>query len=265
MSLGFDIEQVQDGLWRITDPGYATPSHSYLLAGHDRAALIDTGCGMRDIRQAVEALTELDVVVLQTHAHPDHAGGSHAFGTVYAHPQGLSKLAEGWSNLELRFTIDRYVAPEDLPDGVEPDSFRIPPCSNLEPLEDRGVVDLGGRQLDAFFTPGHSHDGVCFLDLEGELLFTGDTVLKGQIAVENSLAYRRSILEISRLAELSDRLFPGHGDTPIEPEFVQRLRQGFTDALTDRRPSGFLAGFATFDFEDFGIMLPPRRRRAQEE
>ena len=265
MSQGFDIEDIEPGLWRITDPGFATPSHSYLLTGEERAALIDAGCGVRDIRREIEALTGLDVIVLQTHAHPDHAGGSHLFEAVYAHPKGVEKLLQGWSNLELRFTIDRYVDAEELPEGVSADSFHIPACAHVEVLEDRGVVDLGGRQLDVFFTPGHSPDSVCFLDLEGELLFTGDSVLKGRIAIESSLAFRRSIRDIARLADLSDRLFPAHGETPIGPEFVTTLRQGFTDVLTDRRPSGFLAGFATFDFEDFGIMLPPRRRRLQEE
>jgi glyoxylase-like metal-dependent hydrolase (beta-lactamase superfamily II) len=265
VSRAFEVVEVQSGLWRLSDPGYAQPSHAYLLLGSDRAALIDAGCGILDIRQAVQSLTNLDVTVLQTHAHPDHAGGSHQFDVVWAHPKAVEKLESGWSNLELKFTLERYIDPDAMPDGMTPDTFHILGCASVQPLEDRGFVDLGGRQLDVFFTPGHSDDSVCFLDLERELLFTGDSVLKGQVAVENSLAYRRSLQDLSRLAELSNHIFPGHGASPIEPSFVSRLRQGFTDAVADRRPSGFLAGFATFDFEDFGIMLPPRRRRLQDE
>lgn len=258
------VTELDEGFWLITDPGYAQPSHCYLLAGRDRAALIDTGLGMLDIRSTVSTLTNLDVVVLQTHAHPDHAGGSHRFDHVYAHPQAVKKLTTGWSNMELRFTLDRYYKDREFPEGVDAESFEIPPCDRVEALENRGFVDLGERQLDVFYTPGHSHDSLCILDLERGWLFTGDSVLKGRIAIEDSFAYRRSMLEIVKLAELSSSLYPGHGDTPIDPEIVRRIRRGFIDALADRTPSGFLAGFATFEFDDFGIMIPPRRRRVRE-
>jgi glyoxylase-like metal-dependent hydrolase (beta-lactamase superfamily II) len=167
--------------------------------------------------------------------------------------------------MELRFNLRTFFKQRELPPGIEPDVFGIPGCRHVEALEDRGVVDLGGRQLDVFFTPGHSADSVCFFDLVNGLLFTGDSAYKGRVAIEDSVAYRRSIDRIERLAGLSQRLYPGHGETPLEPEFVDRLRRGFVDALSDRRPSGFLAGFATFEFEDFGVMLPPRRRRLQEQ
>lgn len=259
------VRELGDSFWLITDPGYARPSHCYLIVGDERSALIDTGIGMLDIRKTAEEIAGNEIVVLQTHAHPDHAGGSHRFDSVYAHPRAIEKLTIGWTNDELRFTIERYFKDRPLPEGIAADTFTIPPCNAVFPLEHRGVVDLGQRQLDVFFTPGHSADSVCYLDLEHALLFTGDSVLKGQIAVENSAAYRRSLLELRKLASLAEKLYPAHGETPIEPELVTRVRRGFVDATTDRHPSGFLAGFPTFQFEDFGIMLPPRSRRVREE
>jgi glyoxylase-like metal-dependent hydrolase (beta-lactamase superfamily II) len=205
------------------------------------------------------------VVVLQTHAHPDHAGGSHQFDTVMAHPRGIEKLRAGWRNTELRFDLQRYFRDRGLPAGFDLETFEIPGCVSVEPLEDRGVVDLGGRQIDVFFTPGHSPDSVCFFDLEHGLLFTGDSIVKGRMAVEDSVAYRRSIGIIERLAELSTDLYPAHGDAPVDPGFADRVRRGYADALAGRAPSGFLAGFATFEFDVFGIMLPPRHRRTREQ
>ena len=265
MQDGLSVAPIDDSFWRITEPGYARPSHCYLIAGTERAALIDSGLGMLDIRATVEELTTLDVVVLQTHAHPDHAGGSHRFDRVYAHPQAVEKLRIGWSNMELRYTLETYFKDRPLAAAVDPETFTISPCAEVLELDNRGVVDLGDRQLDVFFTPGHAPDNVSFLELERGWLFTGDSILKGQIAIEDSRAYRRSLGELVKLADLAAALYPGHGESPIEPGFVRRVRQGFTDALADRTPSGFLAGFATFQFDDFGIMLPPRRRRVREE
>lgn len=260
----FESQDLGNGVVVIRDPGYARPSLAYLVTGEERAALIDAGLGMGDLRAFVAGLTDLPVVVLQTHAHPDHAGGSHQFDRVLAHPRGMDKLKSGWRHMELRFEIERFLTDRVLPPGVNRDTFEIPGCATVEPLEDRGVVDLGGRQLDVFFTPGHSPDSVCFLDLERGQLFTGDSILKGRIAVEDMIRFRRSLETIKKLAELAAALYPAHGETPIEPGFVERVRHGLADALAGRHPSGFLAGFATFEFEDFGLMLPPRHRRARD-
>ena len=261
---GLNVSEVEQGVWKITDPGYSQPSHAYLVLGERRAALIDPGSGIWDVRGAVESITDLDIIALQTHAHPDHAGASHRFDAVRGHPLAADKLRKGWEHSELRFDIERSLKDRELPETVDIGTFSIPGCPTVEELENRGVVDLGGRQLDVFFTPGHSPDSVCFLDLDHGLLFTGDSVLKGRIAIENSQAYRRSIASIVKLADLATAIYPAHGDVPVEPGFAREVRRGFTDAITDRRPSGFLAGFATFEFDNFGIMLPPRRRRVRE-
>jgi len=260
----FERQDLGDGVAVIRDPGYARPSLAYLVVGEERAALIDAGLGMADLRALVSELTELPITVLQTHAHPDHAGGSHQFDRVLAHPRAVEKLKAGWRHMELRFDLEHFMKDRELPDGIDRESFEIPGCAVVEPLEDRGVVDLGGRQLDVFFTPGHSPDSVCFLDLERGQLFTGDSILKGRIAVEDIVRYRRSLETIKKLADMSSALYPAHGDTPVEPEFVDDVRRGLADALAGRHPSGFLAGFATFEFEEFGIMLPPRHRRARD-
>jgi glyoxylase-like metal-dependent hydrolase (beta-lactamase superfamily II) len=47
---------------------------SYLVLGAERAALIDTGMGIADIRAEVERLTDLPVTAVNTHSHYDHVG-----------------------------------------------------------------------------------------------------------------------------------------------------------------------------------------------
>ena len=47
----------------------------YLLAGTEKALLIDTGTGVFDLPGLIAARTELPLMVALTHGHPDHAGG----------------------------------------------------------------------------------------------------------------------------------------------------------------------------------------------
>ena len=83
---------------------------SYLIVGTERALLFDTGLGIGDIRAAVSELTDLDIVVVNSHTHYDHVGGNHLFGSVYgtntdytkrnangrSHEQVSEFVGEGW-------------------------------------------------------------------------------------------------------------------------------------------------------------------------
>src|SRR6266545_4730820 len=95
MASWFHVAQVADRVWQLTEPGHVC---SWLVEGEERAALIDTGCGFAPIRPVAEALTGRPVVVVQTHHHFDHAGGTREFGDVLIHPLGIAGLAAGASD-----------------------------------------------------------------------------------------------------------------------------------------------------------------------
>ena len=45
-------------------------------------------------------------------------------------------------------------------------------------LTDHDIIDLGGRQVEVFHTPGHSPGHLCFWEKDTGYLFTGDLVYK---------------------------------------------------------------------------------------
>lgn len=68
--------------------------YMYLVAGEEKAALIDTGMGFPGLRQLVERLTDKPVIVLNTHGHLDHIGGNDEFDYIYLHPDDLTVYVE---------------------------------------------------------------------------------------------------------------------------------------------------------------------------
>src|SRR5512144_3125685 len=82
---------VADGVWRIDDHG---GDNMYLVAGRSAALLIDTGLGVAKLADFVKTLTALPVTVVNTHGHPDHAGGNGQFGTVYAPPADFDAIRD---------------------------------------------------------------------------------------------------------------------------------------------------------------------------
>ena len=69
----YTIESIQPGVWHISEPiGAIEPrfgvdsANMFLVAGTERAAVIDTGMGIGDLRAAIEALTPLPLLVCNT-------------------------------------------------------------------------------------------------------------------------------------------------------------------------------------------------------
>ena len=49
--------------------------NAFLIEGEEKAALVDTGCGIGDLAGEVRALTDKPLIILLTHTHFDHDGG----------------------------------------------------------------------------------------------------------------------------------------------------------------------------------------------
>ncbi|MBQ8095068.1 MAG: MBL fold metallo-hydrolase [Clostridia bacterium] len=155
---------------------------SYLIPGNDSALLWDTGMGISNIRDCVEALTDLPVTVLNSHDHFDHTGGNHLFESVmcYNMDSAIQTLTKGYPHI----ILSDYVDPEtivDMPEDFEPDAFNRIGKAPTATVEDGQILDLGGRKLEVIHTPGHSAASIMLLDEENGLLFTGDTWYPGAL------------------------------------------------------------------------------------
>ena len=72
------------GVLAIYEPRHFEEVISYLILGDKKAVLLDTGLGIGDMKRLVCELTNLAVVVLNSHTHFDHLGDNHQFDTMYA-------------------------------------------------------------------------------------------------------------------------------------------------------------------------------------
>ena len=75
--------QINETTWRIGDRGV----RFLLLCGTKKAALIDTGMTTKNAREIVEDLTDLPIILINTHGDPDHIAGNGAFDKVYMNPE----------------------------------------------------------------------------------------------------------------------------------------------------------------------------------
>jgi hydrolase len=89
--------------------------------------------------------------------------------------------------------------------------YKCDPGRNQKELFDGQVFCVEGATVRAVFTPGHSHDHMCFKLDEENALFTGDNVLgHGQSVFEDLGLFTKSLFT---MADLRCQLgYPAHGD-----------------------------------------------------
>lgn len=208
-------------------------SNAFLVKG-ERPVLIDTGCP-GDTDRLVAALAREGVAVgdlaliLHTHGHRDHAGGTARLKTMTAaptavHPADADMLRRGANrplipaNLTgrlIRAYVDRPFPP------VEPDLA-------LDEAFDLARYGLAGRVLA---TPGHTEGSVTVL-LDGGEAVAGDLVVGGYLGgllapgvpgypyfLEDLAELRSSVRKLLRHSP--SRVYVGHGG-PLRGDDVRK-------------------------------------------
>ena len=135
------IKQLYDNAWAITEPGKFSSAKMYLLAGSDRAVLIDSSYGGLDLEKLVRTLYKGPVMILNTHGHLDHIGGNRFFP---------SYLHEKDTELYRRHSDPGFLKKWKLP---------VFPRAEVHSL-DFDAVDIGGGVLEVIETPGHTQGSV---------------------------------------------------------------------------------------------------------
>lgn len=166
-----------------TGPG----TNTYLVDGDGGLAIIDPGPVIPEHEAAIVSAVggrRVDAIIV-THTHPDHAPLANPLGRELGVP-----------------TFGYEPGPDFDPD---------------QRLADGTAVAVGGSELVAVHTPGHSGDHLCLRG--GTVLFTGDHIMGGSsVMIEDLTAYMSSLERLQQMA--LDRLYPGHGPEIDRPQEV---------------------------------------------
>jgi rhodanese-related sulfurtransferase/glyoxylase-like metal-dependent hydrolase (beta-lactamase superfamily II) len=177
-------------LVHMVDEGLGNSAHLVDL-GDGRGLVVDVSLDLRATTAAAQSRGLRVAFAADTHLHADFLSGARQLGAT----EDALVLASGAGNRE--FTH------EGLRDGDE--------------------IDLGGLRLRALGTPGHTHEHLAFLLLDGDHpvgVFTGGSLLVGAAARTDLVSpeqteelARAQYASLRRLTELPDEVavWPTHG------------------------------------------------------
>ena len=261
----FELYQLNAGTLTFLEPNHEEQVISYLVLGTEKAVLIDTGMGISDIKAEVERLTDLPVIVVNTHSHLDHVGDDHRFAEVWAYDNDseVARIERGQTHAECEMFIgpDSY---RNLPSGFDPLAYEIHPSPVTRRLSHREVIDLGARRLTVHHTPGHSPGSICLLDNRDGLLFTGDTfypdTLYAHLEGSDFAAYSKSVEYLVTLLDQINHLCPAHCGAYAPKEMLPRVLDAFSQIIGGQVPFELIEETRVYQFERFGVRLPASSR-----
>ena len=187
----------------------------YLVEGNDRAILIDAGTYIPDLDKIVAKITSKPVTMMLTHAHGDHVGGVGPFTEVYLNAGDMTIVPNNMRNYKGQI---RY-------------------------LNDGQVIDLGGREIEVIFTPGHTPGSATFFDKAKHYGFSGDAFGSTNLLVFTNLStvmYTAERIENYMKKHDIRFLFPGHysGDNLESPQRVTDIKNMCREVLDGvRKPT----------------------------
>jgi glyoxylase-like metal-dependent hydrolase (beta-lactamase superfamily II) len=258
----YDVQRFPNGVTMVAEPHHYEDVKSYLVEGERDVAVLDTGMGVGDFAALVASLSARDPLVLHSHAHFDHIGASARFQRVLVHPAEADDLRAGYPNTRFRDWFDpHYVQLDRLPPGFDPASAAIAGCEPSGFLNHGDRIDLGGRVLEVFHTPGHSAGGITLLDRAARALFPGDAVYAGPMFAyrpySDPVAYRDTLRLLAELADLADSVYPSHNAVPLSPDDVRSMHAAYEEIWAGRAPDERLPDRDVFEFGGFSFWLRP--------
>ena len=191
-----EVFKINETTWRIEDNGV----RFFLLCGEEKAALVDTGMNAPDARVIAEGLTNLPLILINTHADPDHISGNGLFDEFYMSEAEEENYREHGGK------------------------------GSLLPVKEGDVIELDNRPLRIIDIPGHTPGSIAILDEKNRVLISGDTVQDGNIFMfgkfRNLDVYIESLKHLGEFSGQYDEIYPMHGTFPVGEELIGKLLEG---------------------------------------
>ncbi|MDR0875779.1 MAG: MBL fold metallo-hydrolase [Clostridiales Family XIII bacterium] len=186
----YQIIQIAPDAWRIEEEVV----RFFLFAGPEKCLVVDTGFGGSNPLIAVQSLTDVPGLLVNTHADGDHTGGNSHFKSAYLHPAEFANYLQS-----------------------APDHQALP-------LWEGDVIDIDSRRFEVILIPGHTPGSIALLDRENRILIAGDSVSDAPVFIfgeARSLpALIASLKKLESMNDEYDVIYPSHGSFPLPKEAV---------------------------------------------
>ena len=204
-------------IYRINDNDvYCT-----LIKGDKKALLIDTGYGNIDLKSELLKMTDTPYMVINSHGHPDHAGGNNQFDEVYA-------LKEEEDVISHFVKTDMHY--------------------NHKEVRVNDVLDLGNATVEIVSLKGHTRGSIGFILKEERMLIAGDALNEGLWLFNyGSLSMEELYQTLNKTLNMDfDYYLCGHSGIVYQKERINLHIRNIENLKVDEKTKEMIMGFETY-------------------
>lgn len=189
-----------------------------LVIGESRALLFDTGSGADDMNGAVRSITELPLLVINSHGHFDHIGGDIQFDEVYLSEPDFPILEEYDMEMLNRW-MKELTGETEQPFLTAPKEWKC-----IRPL-DFDSFDLGHMRCEVIPLKGHTAGSIGIWIPSEKLLLSGDALTPVMcLNFQNHLSKQAQFETLKSIQNLEfDFYLTAHQDVLYPKQLVQKL------------------------------------------
>ena len=227
------VTKISEDTYRFAESSFGTEVYMYLLIGTEKALLIDTAYGFTDVPAAIREITDLPLIVVNTHGHMDHMHGNHLYPEVYISQDDHEVFLRHSDSAYLMGLMEDIVRENKLPKFLlKIPLLRVKDVVHCEPstsvaLPEQMYFELGNRRVSILKTPGHTIGSVTLLDEKNKWAFSGDTTCQDGVLLQfpestSVQTFRSSIIGMKELVQEGKitTFFPAHQQTPLGTDIL---------------------------------------------
>ena len=234
----FQVYKTHNNVYSIVEPYQYQEAISHLIIGENKALLLDTGIGLLPIRPVIEKITDLPIIVINSHTHFDHVGGNWEFSNIWAINTSYTKAnMAGFKHkrIALDFTQNSFCI--DPPTDADLENIYTKQWEASKYIKDGNTIDLGNRIIEILQVPGHTPDSLALFDRKERLLFTGDTYYDAELWLyvpeTNLKNYQNSINRLVTIEPQIDYIFGAHRTVRVNTGILKKVKQALRKLTTD--------------------------------
>lgn len=179
----YEFTEVRPNVYRIYSPENVFMD---LFIGKEKALLFDTGYGFDNLKEAIRSKTDLPLIIVNSHGHPDHTYGNYWFDEeIYIHEKDM-ELCRRFNSVKARAEdAEDAKQTEDynthefrniLPKDFDKEFYAHQAMGKLVPVKEGDVFELGGITLEVYEFPGHTPGSIGLYYKEEKILYVSDAI-----------------------------------------------------------------------------------------
>lgn len=202
----YKLVQINENSWSIE----AGMVRAFLFVGSESALLVDTTAEKVDLLSLIRTVTDLPIILVNTHADPDHISSNSCFEEAFMHPSEFAY-----------YDINKK-------DGD----------AEYLPLWEGDIIDLGDRSFEVIHIPGHTYGSIALLAIEDRFLVSGDSISLNPIFIfgemRNMAAFQASLMKLRDLSDAYDVIYASHGPLVVEVSQIDNILACADDLLAGK-------------------------------